>query len=117
MTIQFYGEKHGFASLHPLSARISVIRIEFYQQFYHLLIVPVAEVVYIGTINPYHLEVCKLMLEHGKHVLCEKPLCMNQRDTVAILEVSTFFFIINGFFLPEVIRKYLPRKFQDRLAE
>lgn len=46
------------------------------------------EVVYIGTINPYHYEVSKLMLEHGKHVLCEKPLCMNQLDTTALLKLA-----------------------------
>lgn len=47
----------------------------------------IAEVVYVGTINTYHFEVAKLMLEHGKHVLCEKPLCMNSRDTAELLQV------------------------------
>ncbi|KAK3929948.1 Trans-1,2-dihydrobenzene-1,2-diol dehydrogenase, partial [Frankliniella fusca] len=45
-------------------------------------------VVYVGTINPYHYEVSKLMLEHGKHVLCEKPLSMNQRDTKELLKIA-----------------------------
>ena len=36
------------------------------------------DIVYIGCLNPQHYEVAKLMLEHGKHVLCEKPLCMNR---------------------------------------
>ena len=30
------------------------------------------EVVYVGAINPAHLAICKLMLNSGKHVLCEK---------------------------------------------
>lgn len=37
------------------------------------------EVVYIGVLNPQHFEVAMLMLEHGKHVLCEKPLCINEK--------------------------------------
>jgi dihydrodiol dehydrogenase / D-xylose 1-dehydrogenase (NADP) len=38
---------------------------------------PNIEVVYIGTINTAHLSTAKLMLENGKHVLCEKPLTLN----------------------------------------
>lgn len=38
------------------------------------------EVVYIGVLNPQHFSVAMLMLEHGKHVLCEKPLCMNEKE-------------------------------------
>lgn len=39
------------------------------------------QVVYIGVLNPQHFEVAMLMLEHGKHVLCEKPLCMNEKES------------------------------------
>ncbi|XP_026272057.1 trans-1,2-dihydrobenzene-1,2-diol dehydrogenase [Frankliniella occidentalis] len=49
---------------------------------------PDVDVVYVGTINPFHYEVSKLMLEHGKHVLCEKPLCMNQKDTIELLKIA-----------------------------
>lgn len=38
------------------------------------------QVVYVGVLNPQHFEVAMLMLEHGKHVLCEKPLCMNEKE-------------------------------------
>ncbi|XP_031619181.1 trans-1,2-dihydrobenzene-1,2-diol dehydrogenase-like isoform X2 [Contarinia nasturtii] len=38
------------------------------------------EVVYVGTLNPQHLEVATLMLENGKHVLVEKPLCLNEKQ-------------------------------------
>lgn len=38
------------------------------------------EVVHIGILNPKHLEVAMLMLEHGKHVLVEKPLCINEKE-------------------------------------
>lgn len=38
------------------------------------------EVVYIGTLHIKHFDIAMLMLEHGKHVLCEKPLCMNEKQ-------------------------------------
>ncbi|XP_018320315.1 trans-1,2-dihydrobenzene-1,2-diol dehydrogenase [Agrilus planipennis] len=46
------------------------------------------DVVYIGTLNPQHYEVAKLMLEHGKHVLCEKPFTINEKQTRELLELS-----------------------------
>ncbi|KAJ1525628.1 hypothetical protein ONE63_008846 [Megalurothrips usitatus] len=49
---------------------------------------PDVDVVYVGVINTQHFQVSKLMLEHGKHVLCEKPLCMNQKETAEILKLA-----------------------------
>lgn len=43
------------------------------------------EVVYVGTLNPQHLEVALLMLEHGKHVLVEKSLCMNEKQAQQLI--------------------------------
>ncbi|XP_059616569.1 trans-1,2-dihydrobenzene-1,2-diol dehydrogenase-like [Phlebotomus argentipes] len=41
---------------------------------------PEVEAVYVAALNPAHYEISMMMLEHGKHVLCEKPLCMNERE-------------------------------------
>lgn len=46
------------------------------------------EVVYIGAIHPAHLGIAKLMLEAGKHVICEKPLCMNVKETLELVELA-----------------------------
>lgn len=35
------------------------------------------DVVYVGTLNPYHYAVVHLMLARGKHVLCETPMCLS----------------------------------------
>lgn len=46
------------------------------------------EVVYIGTLNPQHLEVAQLMLENNKHVLVEKPLCMNEKQARKLISYA-----------------------------
>ncbi len=46
------------------------------------------DVVYVGAINPTHLELCKTVINAGKHVLCEKPLAMNVRETKEIIELA-----------------------------
>lgn len=46
------------------------------------------EVVYIGALNPQHYEISVMMLDHGKHVLCEKPLCMNERQATKLLDYA-----------------------------
>lgn len=51
-----------------------------YGSYFELAQDPNVEVVYIGTLNPQHFEVSLLMLEHGKHVLVEKPLCVNEKQ-------------------------------------
>ncbi|XP_050362959.1 trans-1,2-dihydrobenzene-1,2-diol dehydrogenase-like [Nymphalis io] len=46
------------------------------------------DVAYIGALNPDHYELSKLFLECGKHVLCEKPLCMNYKETESLLSIA-----------------------------
>lgn len=46
------------------------------------------DIVYIGTVNSDHFRLTKLFLDYGKHVLCEKPLCMNLKQTTELLEYA-----------------------------
>lgn len=46
------------------------------------------EVIYVGTLNPQHYEVASLMLQNGKHVLCEKPLCMNENQSKKLIDLA-----------------------------
>ncbi|XP_055851312.1 trans-1,2-dihydrobenzene-1,2-diol dehydrogenase-like [Episyrphus balteatus] len=43
------------------------------------------DVVYIGALNPQHFEIGMMMLEHGKHILVEKPLCMNEKQAKKLI--------------------------------
>lgn len=53
---------------------------QFYGNYSELAQDPDIEVVYIGTLHMQHLNISMLMLDRGKHVLCEKPLCMNEKQ-------------------------------------
>ncbi|GAV02693.1 hypothetical protein RvY_13227 [Ramazzottius varieornatus] len=49
---------------------------------------PDIDVVYVGTFNISHYEVTKLMLNHGKHVLCEKPITLLLRHTEELFQLA-----------------------------
>uniref|UniRef100_A0A2A4J2T5 Trans-1,2-dihydrobenzene-1,2-diol dehydrogenase n=1 Tax=Heliothis virescens TaxID=7102 RepID=A0A2A4J2T5_HELVI len=46
------------------------------------------DVVYIGALNPDHYSITKLFLENGKHVLCEKPFCLNLKQTESLFNLA-----------------------------
>lgn len=48
----------------------------------------IADIVYCGTINPFHFGVVKHLLENGKAVLCEKPLTMCLEDTEDLVKIA-----------------------------
>ena len=59
-----------------------------YGEYSALATDPDVEVVYVGSVNPQHLTMARMYLEAGKHVLCEKPLCMNLRETEELVELA-----------------------------
>ncbi|KAH7460716.1 hypothetical protein PRIC1_006235 [Phytophthora ramorum] len=46
------------------------------------------DVVYIGTLHPWHYEHTVLALSHGKHVLVEKPMAMNATQASAAIALA-----------------------------
>lgn len=46
---------------------------------------PEVDAVYVASPNALHYQHCKVLLEHGKHVICEKPLCA-QADKIRELQ-------------------------------
>jgi predicted dehydrogenase len=56
------------------------------------------EVVHITSPNRFHVEQCRQAIAAGKHVVCEKPLAMNSRETaelVALAERSSVVTAVN----------------------
>ncbi|HWA34536.1 MAG TPA: Gfo/Idh/MocA family oxidoreductase [Cyclobacteriaceae bacterium] len=49
---------------------------------------PDADVIYIATPHPYHYEQTLMCLNHGKAVLCEKPMSLNLRQTTEMIELA-----------------------------
>ena len=43
------------------------------------------DAVYIATPHPFHKPCAEIFLNAGKHVLCEKPVCINAKDAEALL--------------------------------
>ena len=63
------------------------------------------DVVYVGTINPFHLPVVKMFLEAGIPVLCEKPLALNTAEVeemVALAESK------NVFLMEAMYSRFIP---------
>ena len=42
------------------------------------------DLVYIATPHPFHAEQAMLMMRNGKHVICEKPMAVNDSETEAM---------------------------------
>ena len=47
-----------------------------------------SDIVYVGSIHPTHFEISSLMINAGKHVLCEKPMTMNLRQTTELIQLA-----------------------------
>ncbi|XP_046752526.1 trans-1,2-dihydrobenzene-1,2-diol dehydrogenase-like [Diprion similis] len=80
-----------FANLHKIE--------NAYGNYKDLANDPNVEIVHIGVLIPQHLEVAKLMLNNGKHVLCEKPLTLNLKQTTELINLAK----AKGLFLMEAV--------------
>ena len=65
-----HGAKHAFTNLVEMAAS------------------DVLDAVYIASPNAFHYEQAKLFLEHGKHVICEKPLCAQARKVRELQQIA-----------------------------
>ncbi len=57
------------------------------------------DAVYISTIHPFHKPCAEIFIKNKKHVLCEKPLCVNADEAKAIETLAKE----NGVFLMEAM--------------
>jgi len=63
------------------------------------------DAIYVATIHPFHKSCAEVFLNAKKHVLCEKPLCVNSADAKQLAECAK----ANGVFLMEAMwTKFLP---------
>lgn len=77
---------------------------------------PGIDAVYVATTHNFHYENVKLCLEHGKHVLCEKPFTINAAQARELIELARE---KNLFLMEALWTRFLPaiQKLQELLAE
>ncbi|KAL1482497.1 hypothetical protein MTO96_033754 [Rhipicephalus appendiculatus] len=86
-----------FAQLHRIN--------KVYSNYEDIAKDPDVDVAYVGSLHPDHYPTMKFLLENGKHILCEKPLTMNRRDTEDICRMAKE----KKLFLMEALwSRYLP---------
>ncbi len=68
---------------------------------------PQADAVYVASPNAFHYEHCKLLLEHGKHVICEKPLCAQAQKVRELQGIADRQGVI---FLEAIMFLHLPQR-------
>ena len=61
---------------------------EAFGDYRELLRSPNVDVVHIASPNLFHYEMALAALSAGKHVICEKPLAMNSRETMPIVKLA-----------------------------
>lgn len=72
---------------------------------------PDVDIVYIATPHPGHVDNALLALEHGKHVLVEKPFTLNQAEAAAIRDAAA----AKGLLAMEAMwTRYLPHMVRIR---
>ncbi len=59
-----------------------------FDDYREMLAAPDVEVVHITAPNRFHCEMALAALEAGRHVVCEKPLAMNTRETARIVTAA-----------------------------
>ena len=69
------------------------------------------DIVYIATPHPMHAENALLLLEHGKHVLIEKPFTLNADQAIAVRDLAR----AKGLLAMEAMwTRYLPHMIRIR---
>lgn len=80
-----------------------------YDSYEKMAMDPQVEAIYIATPNSMHFENTKMCLEHGKHVLCEKPFTIKKEEAEMLyaLAQEKGLFLMEAFwirFLPALMR-------------
>lgn len=83
--------------------------IKAYDSYEQLAADPDIDIIYIATPHALHYENTLLCLNHGKSVLCEKPIALNkkQAEEMAALAASKDLFLMEGIwtrFIPATIK-------------
>lgn len=76
-----------------------------YGSYEELLSDPEVDVIYIATPHSHHYEQMLMCLEHGKHILCEKPFTVNRRQAEIVFDKAKR---TNRFVCEAVWTRFMP---------
>jgi len=82
---------HSIVQRHPTpdnDARKDHLGIKAYSSSEEMVRDPAIDVVVITTVPTSHFELCKLALEHGKHVIVEKPFTPTSKEAEELVEIA-----------------------------
>lgn len=87
-----------------------------YGSYNELIEDPEVEVIYIATPHAFHFEIAMQCLKHKKHVLCEKPMCLNAQQTKKLIEEAK---LQNCFLMEAIWTRFMPatKKLLELLEE
>ena len=81
-----YDKGRSFADQYLSAAHGNPIRI--YTSLEDMSKDPQIDAVYIASPNRFHVEQSRLMLEAGKHVICEKPIAIRSEDLIELTRLA-----------------------------
>ncbi len=67
----------------------------------------VIDAVYVASPNALHYQQSKILLEHGKHVICEKPLCAQKEKVEELQQIARDHGVV---FLEAIMFLHLPQR-------
>ncbi|WP_309080219.1 Gfo/Idh/MocA family oxidoreductase [Zhihengliuella sp.] len=72
---------------------------------------PQVDIVYVATPHPHHCAAARMLLEHGKHALVEKPFTLNRREAESLRDLARS----RGLLVMEAMwTRYLPHMIRIR---
>jgi predicted dehydrogenase len=78
----------GIDDMESTTARHKLGLPKAYKNLDEVLADPAVQVVHLAVPNVLHYEFAKKAVQAGKHVLCEKPLAMNSRESAELVELA-----------------------------
>ncbi|WRS27462.1 Gfo/Idh/MocA family oxidoreductase [Oscillospiraceae bacterium MB08-C2-2] len=76
-------EETAKAFMHTLNEEVTI-----YTSLLELAKAPSVEGVYVASPNALHYEQCKMLLEHGKHIICEKSVTAKGEQTKELVRLA-----------------------------
>lgn len=80
-----------------------------YQNYEQMLADPAIDAIYIASPHTFHVSQCRMAMEAGKHVMCEKPITVSREECESLVSLSEqtgcfFMEALWTYFLPAMRR-------------